>query len=291
MTRQLRRWSLRILVYGSLFFVGLPIMFSFIMTATHPRDRLATPPAHYDAVSVRSGDLELRAWLADGAPDKPPVILVHGLGDNLESYQEHAQPFRDRGHPVLLLDLRGHGGSEGRHTTLGGLESDDVRAAMDYLGEAGLARPGIIIMGHSMGAVSVILAAADRNDVAAVIAEAPFDSFRNTVAHHAKLLYRMPAWLPIIPLAIRAAEWRAGFVADDVDCVKAAARMNAPFLAIADGLDQRMPEPVIRRIVDAHPGPNQMWVAEDVDHVGSFWNPDWEETVFGFLARHELSTL
>ena len=97
----------------------------------------------------------------------------------------------------------------------------------------------------------------------------------------------VPSWVPIIPLAILAAEWRAGFDADAVDTVEAARRIDAPLLAIVDGLDPRMPEPVVRRIVDAHPGPNRLWVAEDVGHVGAIRNPDWEETVFRFLGPHQ----
>jgi hypothetical protein len=44
-----------------------------------------------------------------------------------------------------------------------------------------------------------------------------------------------------------------------------------------------MPESVVRRIVDAHPGPKKLWVAEGVDHVGAIHHPDWEDVVFGFL--------
>ena len=66
-----------------------------------------------------------------------------------------------------------------------------------------------------------------------------------------------------------AAEWRAGFDADDVDAVKAARRIKAPLLAIVDGEDRRMPERVVRRVWGAHPGPKDIWIAPGVDHVGA----------------------
>jgi alpha-beta hydrolase superfamily lysophospholipase len=225
-------------------------------------------------VQLVSDGLRLRAWLARGEPDKPAVIIVHGLGDTLESYQEHAQPFLDRKHTALLLDLRGHGGSDGTTTTLGGRESEDVRAAMSYLKAQGLAEDGFVLMGHSLGAVAVLLAAADRTDVRAVIAEAPFDTYRNTVAHHAWVLYGLPSWVPLIPLSILDAEWLAGFDADEIDAVSAASRVQAPLLAIVDEDDPRMPEPVVRRIVDAHPGPHQ----------------HWKTVVLGFLEDHQVSS-
>jgi pimeloyl-ACP methyl ester carboxylesterase len=282
MTPSRKRLFLRIALYGGAFFVALPAAFAFILTQA-PRAAISPhPPKNYENVSFDSEGLALRAWLSRGEPDRPAVIIVHGLGDTLESYQEHAQLFLDRHHTVLLLDLRGHGGSEGSVTSLGGREREDVRAAMSYLKP----EEGFILVGHSMGAVAVILAADGRSDVRAVVAEAPFDSYRNTVAHHAKLLFGLPSWFPLIPLAIRGAEWRAGFDADDVDAVAAASRIQAPLLAIVDGNDERMPQPVVRRIVDAHPGPHRLWVASGVGHVAAVYHPEWKTVVLSFLEEH-----
>ncbi len=275
----------RIALYGGAFFLGLPAVFSFVMTCA-PRARIsAKPPAPYEEIGFVSDGLRLRGWLSRGEPGQPAAVIVHGLGDTLESYQEHAQLFRDRGHTVLLVDLRGHGGSEGWHTTLGGRESDDVRAAMAYTKAEGLGENGFVLVGHSMGAVAVLLAAPERGDVRAVIAEAPYDSFRNTVAHHAKLLYGIPRWVPIIPLSIWGAERIGGFDADEIDTVAAASRLRAPLLAIVDGEDRRMPEAVVRRIVEAHPGWNKLWIATGVGHVGAIHHADWKSVVVEFLSE------
>ena len=278
----------RLLLYGGALFVGVPLAFSFVMTRTFRSAAPQRPPHDYEELVLLSDGLSLRAWLAKGDPRKPAAIVVHGLGDSLESYLGHARVFRGRSETVLLVDLRGHGASEGMHTTLGGLESHDVRTAMQYLREHGLAKNGLLLMGHSMGSVAVLLAAADQDDVRGVIVEAPYDTYRNTVAHHAKLLYGLPPWVPIIPLAIRVAEWRAGFDADQIDCVSAARRIRAPLLAIVDGDDRRMTEAIVRRVYDAHPGPKRLWVAKGVDHVGAIYHPDYRKQVEGFLDQNGL---
>ncbi len=85
-----------------------------------------------------------------------------------------------------------------------------------------------------------------------------------------------------------AAEWRASFDADRIDTVDAAKRIDAPLLAIVDGLDERMPEAIVRPIVDAHPGPNELWVASGVGHVGAILHPDWEDVILGFLGDNGI---
>ncbi len=139
-----------------------------------------------------------------------------------------------------------------------------------------------------MGAVAVLLAAPETQDLEGVIVEAPYDTYRRSIAQHARLIYHLPEWLPLIPLTIAVAEWRAGFDADDGDAVAAAGRFTAPLLAIADGADRRMPEAVVRRVFDAHRGPGRIWVAEGVDHVGAILRPDYPAQIRGFLDENGL---
>jgi uncharacterized protein len=279
-----RPWLTRLVFYTFAVLVGVPLAFSQVLLRGAP-EAPSPPPPGYTAGSVVSEGLRLRTWTRRGSDARPAVVIVHGLGDSLESYVDRGDVLARRGHTVLLLDLRAHGASEGRYTTLGGHEREDVRAAMDALRKEGRALSGLVLMGHSMGAVAVLRAAAGQPDVRAVIAEAPYDTYRENVFHHAWLLYRLPRWVPIIPITIAIAEWRADFRADDVDAVKASASFAAPLLAIADGADSRMPEEVVRRVADAHAGPHQLWVAPGADHVGAILHPDYWRVVLSFLDR------
>jgi uncharacterized protein len=287
-TTRRARMAWRVLLYGGAVFVGLPLAFAHVMTRAYRPDAVSQPTRPWQQVTLTSEGLRLRAWIARGAPGKPAAVVVHGLGDTLESYREHARVLQDRGFTVILPDLRGHGGSEGSYTTLGGRERYDVRAAMDYLRAQGLARNGLLLMGHSMGAVAVLLAAVDQPDLRAVIVEAPYDTYRDSIAHHARILYGLPRWVPIIPLAIAAAEWRGGFDADEIDAVAAARRVHAPLFAIVDGTDDRMPEAVVRRVYDAHPGPKRLWVADGVYHVGAVFHADYRSQIVAFLEENGL---
>jgi pimeloyl-ACP methyl ester carboxylesterase len=280
-----RRVAARVVLYGGAFFLGLPLAFSHVLTRTI-RQPTEDPPPGYEEVWQTVDGLRLRSWLAPGERALPAMLLVHGLGDGVESYVAIGDVLRARGHSVLLQELRGHGKSEGSHTSFGGLERADVRAGMKLLGQRGLAREGIVLFGFSMGSVAVLRAAAEQPGVRAVVVESPFDDYRSTVAHHAWLIYRIPSWVPILPITIALAEWRAGFDADEVDGVAAAALVDAPLLAIVDGADPRMPEAIVRRVYDAHHGPKLLWVAPGASHVGAVLHEEYWPRVLRFLAEH-----
>ena len=275
--------------YAAAVFLALPAAFCQVMTSSPPRPPVGPPPGGYEDVTLASDGLRLRGWLARGArEDRAAVLIVHGFGDSLDSYRYAGDLFRRRGHAVLLIDLRGHGGSDGRGTTLGDHESRDVGAGLDHLRAAGLASHGIVVVGYSLGAVAALLAAVDRTDIAAIIVEAPFDTLRETVAHHATLLYGIPRWAPLARIAVAFAEVRMGFDADRIDAVAAARRLHAPLLAVAGGADPRMPESVVRRIHDAHAGPKRLWVVPDAGHVEAQLSPEYEARIVAFLQDHGL---
>jgi len=144
------RVLLRVVLYATTLIVGLPLAFSQMMIKPLRQPASHVPPGYEEAYVFADG-LRLRTWTLRGEPERAAVIVTHGVGDSLESFTGVASVLHRRGHTVLLLDLRGHGGSEGRYTSLGGREKDDVRAALRHLRGRGLAGRGFILMGFSMG--------------------------------------------------------------------------------------------------------------------------------------------
>lgn len=287
--RRAGRIALRVAFYASVLLIAVPLAFSHVMLRTFPLEGgVSPPPAGFTEGHVVSEGLRLRTWTTVGDRQRASFVVAHGVGDSLESFADLAERLHQRGHTVTLVDLRGHGGSEGRLCTLGAREREDVRAAAAALGEHGLSGSGLVLMGFSMGSVAVLRAAADRTDLKAVIVEAPYDTYRDTIAHHARLLYGLPRWVPIIPIAIAFAGWRGGFDPDEVDAVAAARRIHAPLLAVVDGADRRMTEMIVRRVFDAHPGPKSLWVAPGADHVGGQFAPGYWPMLERFLSEQGI---
>ena len=79
----------------------------------------------------------------------PPILLVHGWCCDHTYFAPQFEHFANRGHPVVAVDLRGHGRSDKpRQTYTMQVFADDLAWMCERLG---LANP--VVVGHSMGGI------------------------------------------------------------------------------------------------------------------------------------------
>jgi pimeloyl-ACP methyl ester carboxylesterase len=109
-----------------------------------------------DEVTVNGVKL---AYRVHGAAGAPPMVLLHGLGDDERTWDPVVADLA-RTHRVYGLDLRGHGASAfpGRYSFE--LMRDDVVA---FCAELGLDR--IVLIGHSLGGTVAWLVAEERPEL------------------------------------------------------------------------------------------------------------------------------
>ena len=221
-------------------------------------------------------------WMPQGKPNKPPVIVLHGLGASKAHMIDYILFSQDQGNPTLAIDFRGHGASDPSLTSIGFYESHDALAAMKFVREKGAGNP--VLWGTSMGAVSALLAAAQDGSAAGVIADAPFDTYRNTVLHHAQLMYGLSEY-PFVALAFPMIENRARFRIADVDCLRAASGIRAPMLVLAAEKDSRMPVAVVHSVYDQAAGPKEFWVIPGEGHENRGFGQAFREKIAQFLGK------
>jgi len=205
------------------------------------RRALARVRAVFSEVTTRDG-LGLRVCRvppADGQPKGagplPPVLILHGWLEVLERHGAEAAELARAGHAVTLFDMRAHGRSQGKATTLGGREVDDARQVLDAMSGAGDRGP-VLVIGYSVGAVTALrLAAADRR-VGGVVAMGPYESVGCAVHFFRKLVAPKPSE-PWLQLAMREAAIREGFRFEDVDVAEATAGLELPVLFVAADAD------------------------------------------------------
>ncbi|MFT4393916.1 alpha/beta hydrolase [Gordonia lacunae] len=144
-----------------------------------------TAPDGATTLRFRSADADCDAWFFPGTESstfeidgkRPVVVMAHGFAGTKDSgLAPYAERFAAAGLAVLAFDYRGFGlsGGEPRQEISLERQADDYRAAI----VAAKAQPGvdpdrIILWGVSQSGGHALTVAADRTDVAAVIAVVP----------------------------------------------------------------------------------------------------------------------
>jgi pimeloyl-ACP methyl ester carboxylesterase len=114
--------------------------------------------------------LELKGWLVRGRSGYPAIVLCHDWGASKENLLNLAITLHERGFPLVLFDFRGHGGSEGRRSTLGLAEKRDILGALDYARRIdGVDGARVGLYGLGMGAHAAVLAASERQTVRVLV--------------------------------------------------------------------------------------------------------------------------
>lgn len=134
----------------------------------------------HEALSIRSRDgLTLRAKLYDIPDAVGSILLFHGYRSFGEcDFGCILSHYRDgRRLRILLVDQRAHGDSEGKYITFGTLERYDCVDWASYM-EGRFGKHPIILDGMSMGAATVLLAAAEPlpDSVALILADCAYSS-------------------------------------------------------------------------------------------------------------------
>jgi pimeloyl-ACP methyl ester carboxylesterase len=204
----------------------------------------------FEDLAFRSGDgVNLTGWWVPAPGAKGSVVMVHGLNRSRIEMVRRAPFVHQAGWNVLLVDLRHHGASGGDTTTFGVKEKGDVEAAVRLARERS---PGpVVVWGVSLGAASVVLAAAEDPEVAGVICDSSYRSLDDTVRHHLQLFRGFRWWLRIVPnwpTADLTLFWigrRGAFDVASADVRAAAAHLRGrPALFVANSDDRRMPKEI-----------------------------------------------
>ena len=282
-----------LLLAGGALYYFTGILASFTVTipvSARPNLTPAYLGLFYEEISTVSVDgYHLKAWSIPApakAPPLPSVIVIHGLGMNKEFMLGYVALAHAAGHPVLAIDLRGHGDSDPSLTTLGEREPLDIEAWINLLEQEGQAqkKPLLkpILWGTSLGAVTALRTAAADPRVGGVIADAPFDTLRHTMAVHAKLFFNLPEY-PLVPLTAWQVSRKLRFNIDDVNSFQAVRAIHVPILILAAEKDRRMALPSVRSIFDAANEPKQFYLIPGEDHERRPFSPAFRDRITHFL--------
>ncbi len=172
--------------------------------------------------------------------------------------------------------------------TYGYAETDDVLAAVDYL----LARPDVDpqrigILGGSLGAATVLRAAARSTHLKAVVAESAFTSLEDEVASSFTAFSGLPAF-PFAPLTVAFAQWQTGLRISEVRPIDDVPSIAPRSIFIIHGTDDdTIPAEQGLRLYEAAGEPKELWMVGGMGHQSAvnLLPDEYEKRIIGFFDR------
>ena len=231
----------------------------------------------------RQDHIRLRGWFIPGVlpgghlTAQRTLIMIHGTGSNRASplVLGLGCALAKRGFAVLAFDMRGMGESAPAPLSEGYFEQRDALGAVDFLRSGPLPYPElgrtrvIVGWGDSMGAATLIMAAAHEPAIRAIVSDSGFAAIvplleRNT---------RIPgAFIPSILLASRVLYGIDFYATRPVDVVSSIA--PRPIFFIQGTADTVVPPSNLGTLAKAASAAShahvQTWMVKGADHIQSF---------------------
>jgi pimeloyl-ACP methyl ester carboxylesterase len=196
--------------------------------------QLAMPWIEEKVASPRAYPIAIRAL---SGTEPRVAVFHHGISWSWIGMLRYMALFQDLGWSVVALDSRGHGDSGGGRPSFGVYEKEDLRAVVDWALERFPHSGGLVLVGESMGAASILQYAPLDPRVDAFVADCPFSSASAELDHRLKRSF-VPLFLR--PIVIRAADLicrrREGFSLFEASPERAILESKAPMLFV-HGLD------------------------------------------------------
>jgi dipeptidyl aminopeptidase/acylaminoacyl peptidase len=254
----------------------------------------------YETVEIPSGELRLAGWFVPAAATRaagprPGIVVVHGWESNRGRTFAHVRYLHAAGFHCLVFDVRGHGGNPPETLPIEVPEfAEDAAAAAHWLA----ARPEVSavgLLGHSMGAAGVIVAASREPLIRAVVSvSAPADLVRMTRQVFAMADLHIPrpiaGPLALITAGVLVAPRRHSI--DDASALVAAGRYRGPLLLIHGAQDHGVPVEHLELIAhaatatrDAGDPPVETLVLPEFGHRWLYEAPEFRRTVARFFTE------
>ena len=237
-------------------------------------------------IAQNASGQKIAAWWYPGDPAAGAVLLCHGHCVNHLHILDMAEFLHAAGYNILTLDFRAHGLSEGRYTTIGLHEWEDVDAVIRAAEANGLLPPTMPLAayGRSMGAATLANGSARLERVGAFILESSFAELRKIAARDVRRVGGIPDCF-LLDWLFALARWRSGidYVSNrPVEGIKGVG--GRPLLLIHDGLDPRATREDHDRLMAAVPTAKEM-IVPDAGHVQAHRPPPapFESLVLQFL--------
>ncbi len=238
----------------------------------------------FEEVALTTADgLKLAAWYIPAAKSTTKaVLLLHGYpadkGDILSS-----MIFLQEDYNLLFLDFRYFGQSEGKYSTIGIKEVEDVLAGVEFLKDRDMEKIGVY--GFSMGGAAALMSLPATDQIQAVVSETSYAS----LALMAQEVWRQVPGLNSLIAAVMgsAAKLFLQINITQQSPLAAVQATSAPILFIHSRDDEVIPfrhAELLRQAAAGNPRA-EFWFRESLGH-GYLGSEEYQRRVRDFFQKH-----
>jgi len=243
--------------------------------------------ATHEQIPVGEGD-HVDGWYLKGS--KPAAVLLFaGYARVHRRMWRYAGFIQRLGVHVLAIDFRSARPLSRKPTTLGFWELRDARAALDWLHEQpGLASARVALFGESLGGATALALAAQRPDVAAVVADCPFATAYEAIEDGFACVLHLPPQ-PLAWIARKVGRLATGHDPGELDVTGTLRALSGrPVLLIQTRLGDRFSTKQVDQLSASLGVRGESWTIDDVKHTEAWLRhrEEYERRVSRFLDQH-----
>ncbi|NQZ35943.1 MAG: alpha/beta hydrolase [Crocinitomicaceae bacterium] len=258
---------------------------TILFGVNNPRPENKTvPKKDFEVVKLKSNK-EIECWSIIVQKPKGTVILFHGFSSEKSSLLEQSDLFNDLGYSTLLVDFMGSGGSEGNQTTIGFMESEQVKTSFEYIIEKNV--ENVYLYGSSMGSVAIMKSINDHKiKPKGVILECPFGTMSQTVSARFRNM-----GVPSFPMASLLVFWggvQNSFWAFGHNPTEYAKKIKCPTLLLYGAKDDKVTRSEIDEIFNNLRGEKRLNIYKNAGHESYLekYKYEWNRDVGLFMKKH-----
>ncbi|MGL4736900.1 MAG: alpha/beta hydrolase [Cellulosilyticaceae bacterium] len=227
-----------------------------------------------DAVTlqiVSDEGLKLQGYLFESPnPSSRVVIISHGYTGNHYITLPFVPVYWSMGFHVLLIEMRGHGMSEGKRASYGYYESQDLGCWVDkmklYYGE----RVKVALHGQSMGAAASLIYIESHWDIQFVVADCSYSDSEELLGHQIQTVGNLPPAL-FVPALKQLMVRQAGYNLAEASPIRSSEHSPVPIMFVHGDQDEIIPYHMSQEMYDVRNHPkDKLLIIKGAKHVEAY---------------------